>query len=221
MDRSGGTGPRVSVVLEDVVQRYGIEAMIRLTVTDAPVHCFATGEEAVANLPAASPDLLILAAGEADRNWPAGAVEKLSGRGTRFLILVEGSDEQDVARAARLCGQGYVDRQDLNTRSLTGAVTDVLQGKLYVSVTLARSLLGRAGKTRPALPDMRGAALTPRELQVLDLLAKGLSNKQVARRLAISEHGVKRLVSNVLAKLNCPNRTMAVVRAMEEGLLVS
>lgn len=50
-------------------------------------------------------------------------------------------------------------------------------------------------------------------------MAEGLSNKQAARRLQISEHGVKRLVGNVLAKLNCPNRTLAVVRAIEDGLL--
>ncbi|MFK0156900.1 response regulator transcription factor [Streptomyces sp. NPDC090499] len=64
-----------------------------------------------------------------------------------------------------------------------------------------------------------GATLTPRELQVLRLVAQGLSNKQVSRQLQISEHGVKQLVGNVLAKLNCPNRTLAVVRAMEDGLL--
>ncbi|NUV72490.1 hypothetical protein C6W96_14470 [Streptomyces sp. CS149] len=130
-------------------------------------------------------------------------------------------DEKDIAHASKLCGQGYLDRQDLDTATLSTAITDVLAGRLYVSATLARTLLGRAGRSRAGSPEIRGTHLTPRELQVLRLLAQGLSNKQVARRLTISEHGVKRLVSNILAKLNCPNRTMAVVRAMQEGLLVS
>ncbi|MCI4066752.1 LuxR C-terminal-related transcriptional regulator [Micromonospora sp. R77] len=61
--------------------------------------------------------------------------------------------------------------------------------------------------------------LTPRERQALKLLAEGLSNKQIARRLGISEHGAKRHVGNVLAKLNCPNRTVAVTVALNHGLL--
>lgn len=61
--------------------------------------------------------------------------------------------------------------------------------------------------------------LTPRERQALKLLADGLSNKQIARRLGISEHGAKRHVGNVLAKLNCPNRTVAVTVALNHGLL--
>ncbi|MFI8951791.1 response regulator transcription factor [Streptomyces sp. NPDC053750] len=90
-----------------------------------------------------------------------------------------------------------------------------------MSATLVRRALRQ---TQPAPADVRpwgppGALLTPRELEVLHLVAEGLSNKQAARRLQISEHGVKRLVGNVLARLNCPNRTLAVVRAMEDGLL--
>jgi DNA-binding NarL/FixJ family response regulator len=64
-----------------------------------------------------------------------------------------------------------------------------------------------------------GAALTARELEVLQLVAQGLSNKQVSRELQISEHGVKRHVGCVLTKPNCPDRTLAVVRALEDGLL--
>jgi DNA-binding CsgD family transcriptional regulator len=64
------------------------------------------------------------------------------------------------------------------------------------------------------------AHLTPRERQVLDLLVEGFSDKQIAHRLRISQHGVKRLVSNVLAKLNCPNRTQAVAVALTAGIAV-
>ncbi|MFD0626787.1 response regulator transcription factor [Streptomyces sanglieri] len=59
----------------------------------------------------------------------------------------------------------------------------------------------------------------PREQQVLALLAQGFSNKQIARRIGISEHGAKRHVTNLLAKLNSPNRTLAVALALQEGLV--
>ncbi|MFB7089794.1 response regulator transcription factor [Streptomyces sp. NPDC056296] len=211
------TARHITVVLQDVVQRYGIEAMVRTVADGDSVRCFATGEDVVARLPDA-PDLVLLAAKEAGEQWPEYA-EKLRSLGTRLLVLVDGGDDQDIERAAKIHGQGFVDQQDLNTQTLSAAVTDVLEGRLFVSSTLARTLLGRAGQRRSMDQDFRGTTLTPRELEVLQLLAEGLSNKQVARRLVISEHGVKRLVSNILAKLNCPNRTMAVVRAMQEGLL--
>ena len=63
--------------------------------------------------------------------------------------------------------------------------------------------------------------LTARELDVLNCLARGLTNKEIARTLRISEHGAKRHVAAILAKMHCANRTMAVVRAIEEGLLIS
>ncbi|WP_227869885.1 response regulator transcription factor [Streptomyces otsuchiensis] len=216
-------GPKseISVVLGDAVQRYGIEAMIRSNAKDTAVSSFAAGEDAVSRLEGSSRQLVVLAADEAEERWPDGVLSGLAARGVRLLVLVDGADDEDVARSARLGGHGYVDRQDLNAHILSAAVTDILGDKLFVSATLARALLGRAGRARRSFPEGRGAALTPRELQVLHLLVQGLSNKQVARQLVISEHGVKRLVSNVLAKLNCPNRTMAVVRAMEEGILAS
>jgi DNA-binding CsgD family transcriptional regulator len=74
------------------------------------------------------------------------------------------------------------------------------------------------GRTVPA-GRARPVSLTIREHDVLALLAHGLSNKQIARRLMISEHGVKRHVTNLLAKLNSPNRTFAVATALQAGLI--
>lgn len=65
------------------------------------------------------------------------------------------------------------------------------------------------------------AALTPREQDVLSLLVLGLTNKEIARKLHISSHGVKRLVANILAKSNTPSRTLAVAKALQDGWPVS
>lgn len=65
----------------------------------------------------------------------------------------------------------------------------------------------------------RPLKLTAREQETLALLAEGLSNKQIARRLAISDHGAKRLVTSVLLKLGAPNRTTAVVTAIKAGMI--
>lgn len=75
----------------------------------------------------------------------------------------------------------------------------------------------------PALPAVahrnRSVSLTSREVEALSLLVEGLSNKQIARRLAISGHGAKRLVASILLKLDSPNRTSAAVAAIKAGII--
>jgi DNA-binding NarL/FixJ family response regulator len=83
---------------------------------------------------------------------------------------------------------------------------------------LARELLAHA-RGKEARPRSRPVILTPREQQALSLLTQGMSNREIARRLGISEHGAKRHVANVLAKLNCPNRTLAAAMAIQDELL--
>ncbi len=72
----------------------------------------------------------------------------------------------------------------------------------------------------PSPPDAPAEALTPREREVLQLLAEGLANRAIAQRLAISEHTVKFHVNAILGKLNAQSRTEAVVRAARLGLLI-
>lgn len=135
----------------------------------------------------------------------------------RLLLLVDCADAGGVPEWADSCVHALVDWSGLTPAILGNAVADVVAGRFFVSPSLVLRALRPSARRPPAGPP--GALLTPREHQVLLLLAEGLSNKHLARRLEISEHGVKRLVSCVLAKLNCPNRTLAVVRAIEHGLL--
>jgi DNA-binding CsgD family transcriptional regulator len=82
---------------------------------------------------------------------------------------------------------------------------------------LVRALLEWAERGRQARS--RSVNLTGRERETLGLLVKGLSNKQIARRLAISSHGAKRLVASVMLKLDAPNRTLAAVTAVRTGIV--
>nr|WP_188274026.1 response regulator transcription factor [Streptomyces sp. CBMA152] len=166
-------------------------------------------------------DLVVTSAAELATEQTLALAENLGARGVRLLLLVDGADGVDLPQSTHSCVHALVDWSGLTPRVFADAVADILADKFYVSATLVRRVLRQA---QPAPADVRpwgppGTVLTPRELEVLHLVAEGLSNKQAARRLQISEHGVKRLVGNVLAKLNCPNRTLAVVRAMEDGLL--
>lgn len=149
----------------------------------------------------------------------AETAESLRTHEMRVLILVDSAAAPvEQSWADQACG--FLDWADLRPDTLHDAISDVAAGRFYASETLARRSVTAAEQTDGgAAPARAPIALTARELQVLRLIAGGLSNRQIARSLNISEHGVKRLVGIVLAKLNCPNRTLAVVRAIDAGLL--
>ncbi|MER7377888.1 helix-turn-helix transcriptional regulator [Streptomyces lanatus] len=212
---------KIALILENEVSRYGVEGMLRRLGSVHSVLSFNTGDEALASCGADAFDLVVVSGAELAATQNLAATEGLSARDVRLLLLVDAADGVDLPQSAHSCVHALVDWAGLTPEVFADAVSDVMAGKFYVSATLARRVLRQTG---PAAAEARpwgapGTMLTPRELEVLHLVAEGLSNKQAARRLQISEHGVKRLVGNVLAKLNCPNRTLAVVRAMEDGLL--
>lgn len=138
--------------------------------------------------------------------------------GVKTLLLLGQDEDRAVEVVAAVPSNGFLLASELTTPSLAEAITRTLNGDLPIPSALASRLLAtvrrQATDQRP-----RQVNLTPRERQALGLLAEGLSNKQIARRLSISLHGAKRLVANVLAKLNCSNRTLAVTMALNAGLL--
>ncbi|HEX6967873.1 MAG TPA: response regulator transcription factor [Micromonosporaceae bacterium] len=138
--------------------------------------------------------------------------------GGRLLVLLEDLALEEIEESIMRAAHGFLVQSELTVATLHEAIEKLRIGEVSLSAGLARNLMARARgavTTRPR----REICLTPRERQVLGMLAGGLSNKQIARRLGISEHGVKRHVTNLLAKLNAANRTLAVARALQEGLI--
>ena len=134
------------------------------------------------------------------------------------LLLLQGADEQLLTRAAALPVGGFLLESDLTRGSLEDSLQRLSRGDMPMPSSLTRRLMAELRRYESS-HGQRTFLLTPRERQALGLLAEGLSNKQIARRLNISEHGAKRHVANVLAKLNCPNRTLAVAVALRYGLI--
>lgn len=136
----------------------------------------------------------------------------------RSLLLLQGADEQLLTRAAALPVGGFLLESDLTRDFLEDSLQRLSRGDMPMPSSLTRRLMAELRRYESSR-GQRTFLLTPRERQALGLLAEGLSNKQIARRLNISEHGAKRHVANVLAKLNCPNRTLAVAVALRCGLI--
>ncbi|WP_405824904.1 LuxR C-terminal-related transcriptional regulator [Streptomyces sp. NBC_01390] len=219
--QANDAGCRVALLIRNTLHRYAVEGMIHSLSGSAPVRPVDPGGESVNAYDGRRFDVLLAASADLEADTVREAVRVLCVQGPRLLLLVDGPDALDAPWIAACRAQGLLDWVELEPRRLADALADVTAGKFHVSSSLAHRLVTLAGRTTGAAPTRVpvAPALTPRELQVLRLVAEGLSNKQVSHRLLISEHGVKRLMGNVLAKLNCPNRTLAVVRAMDDGLL--
>ncbi|MEU5838354.1 response regulator transcription factor [Streptomyces diacarni] len=163
---------------------------------------------------------LIISDSAALGSVPGEIAENLRLQNIPILILVDSADVVEPPWVDH--ANGFLDWAGLHPETLREAIVDVKAGRFHVSANLARRSLTAPDKAGEDAASKRASmiALTAREHQVLRLIAEGLSNREVARSLGISEHGVKRAVGIILAKLNCPNRTLAVVRAIESGLLV-
>jgi two-component system nitrate/nitrite response regulator NarL len=165
-------------------------------------------------------DILILRFGDVGVAAADRLARHASRHGKKILLLLNGLREDMLGAIAAIPSNGFVVQEGRTTASLAAAVARVTDGDAPMpAVPAMPPMPANRPPARARSRDAPGAHLTPRERQVLDLLIEGLGNKQIARRLRISQHGVKRLVSNVLAKLNCPNRTRAVAVALTEGIV--
>jgi DNA-binding NarL/FixJ family response regulator len=136
--------------------------------------------------------------------------------GTRILILSGAALDEGVLDALEAGVHGYVPK-DVGPEELARAVRSVAEGKEYIHASVARALLRKSTETAPAEPPP--SPLSPREMDVLRLLATPATYRIIGERLFISEETVRSHVKNILAKLDQPNRTQAVVAAVRMGLI--
>ena len=128
--------------------------------------------------------------------------------GTKIIIISSFDAQEDVYRAFKAGALGYL-RKDVLGEELFRAIKTVAGGGKFVPPEIARSLADHTA----------GPELTPRELEVLRLLIKGLSNKEIGAMLGASEFTAKFHVKNILAKLQVSDRTEAASAAFERGII--
>ncbi len=201
---------RVLVVAADALTRAGLAALL----SDQP-GCTVAGQvdgdsDLSAELQAYTPDVLVW-----DLGWePAAALERLA-------ELPEGSppvvallaDDAYAADSWTAGARGLLFR-DAEAARLVAALTAVARGVVALDPRLASAVVSAREQALP-----RAGVLTPREMEVLGLMARGLPNKGIARELAISEHTVKFHVNAILGKLGSQSRTEAVMQATLLGLI--
>jgi NarL family two-component system response regulator LiaR len=131
---------------------------------------------------------------------------------TKVIVLTSFADDEKVFPAIKAGAAGYL-LKDVHPAELADAVRKASRGEALLAPSVAARLMQEVAGERPA-----ASGLTERELEVLRLIARGMSNKQIAHELVVSEKTVKTHVSNILAKLHLADRTQAALYAVREGL---
>ncbi len=133
---------------------------------------------------------------------------------TRVIVLTSFLDDDHVLPAIRAGATGYL-LKDASAQELSRAIEAAARGQPQLHPTVAARLMEQVSAPPAAEP---ATELTPRELEVLRLIARGMSNKEIARELVTSERTIKGHVSNVLSKLGLADRTQAALYAVREGI---
>jgi len=176
----------------------------------------ADGAEALARVPGAPIDVLLLDI-RMPRRSGLEVLEQLGDRRPPTLILTTFDDAELLLRAVRAGARGFLSK-DVSLDELVSAIRALARGDTWfqpaLTASLRRAIAARAPDTTPA-----HERLTERERDVLRLMAGGYSNREIADVLATAEGTVKNQVSSILAKLGVRDRTRAVLKAIETGVI--
>ena len=166
------------------------------------------------------PELALIDMTTPDVSWEVARSLRLHYPRTRVLAMSHSQNRADVLRALEYGLSGFVSKGQ-SDEEILGAIRDVLSGRIYVSPSLIQIdepdsvATGNAAKSSPVPPstDLKADKLTPRQRDILPLIARGMSNKEIARALKIAEGTTKIHASSLLRILGVRNRTEAAIVA--------
>ena len=200
---------RILVADDHYVVRMGVAAIINHQPDMEVVAEAANGTQAIDLFNLHKPDLALLDSRMPLKNGVQVAKEiQAANSSARILMLTAFDGDEDIFRAVNAGIQGYVLKNSTGEQ-LVPAIRAVASGQRWLPQEIAQRLASR-NTFEP---------LTPRELEVLHELAKGLANKQIADVMNISEHTTKGYLKSILAKLHVADRTEAVTLAIQRGLI--
>jgi two-component system, NarL family, response regulator LiaR len=207
---------RVLIADDHAIIREGLRTLIE-RIPDLDLVGEATdGDDAVRQTLSLRPDLILL-----DLRMPGKdglkviAEIRVHNPDVSILVLTSFDDDDYVLAAIKGGAQGYL-LKDVNPEHLVQAIRDVSRGESALHPTIARKVLQEL--SRPPEQTPAHSALTEREVEVLRLIAQGLSNQEIAHRLMIGERTAATHVRNILAKLDLVSRTQAALYAIRSGL---
>jgi DNA-binding NarL/FixJ family response regulator len=219
---------KIGVLIADdhTLFREGVRKMLEAEEDMKVLGEAATGREALEQARALIPDVILM-----DINMPdpsAGSGQALDGvEATRTLcremphvgiiFVTMFQDDEFVFKGLQAGGRGYI-LKDADPESMLRAIRAVAHGESLLGSTIAQKVMRQffapPGKQAPLADE-----LSPREVEVLTLIAGGLCNKEIAKELSISENTVKNHINNIFSKLHLYDRTQAMLYAIRKGLV--
>jgi NarL family two-component system response regulator LiaR len=221
-NESAGGEIRVLIVDDHAMVRQGLRTFLdlqdstdlRITVVGEAVN----GQEAVDLASQTQPNIVLLdlVMPQMDGIQATPKIRECSPH-SRIIILTSFGEEDKVLPAIRAGAQGYL-LKDIPPHELVHAIREAYLGKVQLHPEIAKKLMSavaaREVTVSPSVADSE-SGLTAREQEVLDLIADGLSNREIAGKMFISEKTVKTHVSNILSKLHLEDRTQAAIYALK------
>jgi DNA-binding NarL/FixJ family response regulator len=210
---------RVLIADDQRLIREGIASLLDIQDGLSVVGIACDGREAVARALELTPDVVLMDVRMPSLDGVAATAEVLrSLPGCRVLMLTTFDDEEYVVEALRAGASGYL-LKDLPAADLAQAIRMAHAGVHQYDASAIGRLASALGKRSAPEPSTAEVPLTAREVEVLRLIAAGATNREIARRLMVSEGTVKNHVSSILSRLGLRDRTQAAIYAHDHRLL--
>ena len=216
---AGGDPVRVLVVDDQELIREGIASLLGIQPGIVVVGTAGDGRDAVERALALEPDVVLM-----DVRMPemdgveAVAILRRRSPGCRVVMLTTFDDEEYVVQALRAGAHGYL-LKDRPAREIADAVRLAHSGVVQFDSAAAARLASALSRPAAATPPPVDESLTAREIEVLRLVARGSTNREIAARLYLSDGTVKNHISRILSRLGLRDRTQAALYARDHGLL--
>lgn len=209
MNKPDKRATRILIVDDHPVIQAGLVSMLSTHSEVKVMGSASSGEEALARMEEDMPDIVLL-----DLRMPGmTGIDLLHAMrekkaAARAIVLTSFETDENIYRAIQVGAQGYL-LKDTSQREMLQAIATVHAGRKYIPAQIAARLAER----------MMRSSLTTRELEILNMLSKGLTNKQIGRGLKISDNTVRNHVNSILEKLEVADRTEAVTVAIQQGII--
>jgi DNA-binding NarL/FixJ family response regulator len=219
---------RIVLVDDQTLIRQGIQTLLELEPDLKVVGVAGNGREALAVVERSQPDVVLMDVRMPELDGVAATHQLVAANPSLgVIILTTFDDDEYIFEGLKAGARGYL-LKDISSDEMAAAIRTVAAGQALIQPSIARKVVAEFGRlaSRPAeAPPAKGfspaleSPLTERELEVLHGLAAGLSNREIADKLVITEGTVKNHVSSLLGKLDVRDRTQAVLKAQSLRLL--